>query len=320
MTEQLKLLPLVVKYKPKTLEEVLGRDEIIHELRAYLDQNHIPHLMFEGVQGTGKTLIFNLLIKKYYHGVVPPNNVLKIDASTDNNVDFIRDNLIQFLDTRGLDSSVRKTAFLDEGDYLSKSAQSVLRKPIERVAKKCNIFLACNYANKIILPIQDRFKAYHFDQLSKDAITEGVRRVIDGEGIEIVGDEQIVYDAIYKHSRGTMRYVLNNFLEPARAIGKLTLDSIKLSFDSNTSFIKSLFKRNTSEALTMGIQNPRGCLSGSIDYITSIPDAKLPLNVKSRMLDWITDSYRDMSAGIPYAVTITDLVYKFANTLKPKSK
>ena len=316
MSKKLKLKALVEKYKPRKLEDVVGRDDLIYKLQCYLDQGYIPNQLFAGTQGSGKTLIQDLLIAKYYEGDNPSGNVINLDASTNNKVEFIRSEILTFLKTRNMNPNKRKVLKLDEFDYVTKDGQATLRKPIEKAAKRTIFLAACNFINNIILPIQSRFELTTFEPLSIEAITIMMDRIITGESIKVVGNFKDIMKEIYKYSRGELRFTINNYLEPARALGKLTLDDVRKKHPVNVSYFETALACNIDGAIQIALQDPRGVLSGALNFITEAPVNKYPIPVKTKMIQWINDAYSEVAINIPFHVAITNLTYKLSNFVR----
>ena len=314
-----KIEPLWMTYEPKTLDEVVGRDDIVNRLKLQLKNGYINNMLFEGVQGTGKTMILKLLMDEYFKDDNNPN-VCEIDASSKSDVETIRGTIISFLKTSGMNTKKLKWLKLEEFDHVPKANQAVLRRPIEQAALHCIIAATCNYIDNIILPIQSRFTIYSFGQLPQEAIEAMINRICKGEGIKIEGDYNLIMNEIYRGSRGELRHTINQYLELARASKVLDMEIVRMSSVANDSYIKEAIRGNISKAITLGLQNAKGCLSGAIYFITETYKDKFPIPLQNKLVEYIAQSYRDITNNIPHHVVFPNLTLKLATALKPKEK
>lgn len=170
----------VTKYRPKTISEYVFRDEAQKaQVASWLTNNAIPHLLFSGAAGTGKTTLAKVLLNELD---VDPGDVLFINASVNNGVDWIRDNINNFATTMPFGDF--KYVLLDEADYLSHNAQAALRGVMERYDNSCRFILTCNYPHKIIEAIHSRCQGFHIEKLDKTEFTARVAQILLEENIE----------------------------------------------------------------------------------------------------------------------------------------
>ncbi|MHA1170337.1 MAG: AAA family ATPase [Candidatus Hodarchaeales archaeon] len=303
------LVPLVDKYKPKSLDEVVGRDEIIKLLRIFLKQGSVPNLMFHGVQGTGKTLIADLFLKEYQGGNKRGAHLI-VDASTDNKVNNVRENIVTFMSTASPISGKKKYLVLDEMDNLSDAAQVTLRRPIEKYKKSTRVIMMCNYIDKVILPLQSRCTMIRFGAIPKKAMYKFVERILREEKIPIDGKLDDYFDDIYKYGRGEIRFTLNNYLEVARATGKLDQTVIDFCNYVNSTYARLLFTGQIEQAISRAYQDPRGSITGAITYVLESKELQLSYPSRVKLLDWFYDALRDLTSGIPFHSVILRLSHK----------
>ena len=203
----------IEKYRPKTLSEVVGQKEIVERLQAYVKIKSMPHLLFSGRPGTGKTTCAIALVREFY-GEGWQLNFQELNASDERGIDVVRHKIKDFARMAPIGSDF-KVIFLDEADALTPEAQAALRRTMEMYTRTCRFILSCNYSSKIIEPIQSRTAVFSFRPLRPEDVKEYLGRIASAEGIEIEEDglEAIVYVA-----QGDLRKATNS-LQVAAAMG-----------------------------------------------------------------------------------------------------
>ncbi len=192
------------KYRPDTLEEVIGQEEIVERLKAFVEEDSIPHLMFAGPAGTGKTTSAIALAKDLY-GDEWRQNFMETNASDERGIDVVREQIKDFARTKSVGAEY-KIIFLDEADALTSDAQQALRRTMEKYSSNTRFILSCNYSSKIIDPIQSRCAVFRFNRLDDADTKQYIKRIADGEDFKITGD---AVDAVLRVASGDLRRVTN---------------------------------------------------------------------------------------------------------------
>ncbi|MFC4405264.1 replication factor C small subunit [Haloarchaeobius iranensis] len=206
----------IEKYRPDGLDEVVGHEDIINRIKSYVNKQDLPHLMFAGPAGTGKTATAVSIAKEVY-GDDWQENFLELNASDQRGIDVVRQQIKNFASTdwSGRKGNNPSIIFLDEADALTPDAQSALRRTMEQFSNNTRFILSCNYSSQIIDPIQSRCAVFRFSPLADEAVTEQVRFIAAEEGIEYTEDG---VDALVYAADGDMRKAINA-LQAASVMG-----------------------------------------------------------------------------------------------------
>ena len=195
----------IEKYRPARLADIVGQDEIVERLSSYVKTKNLPHLLFTGRAGVGKTTAAVTLAREIF-GESWQMNFRELNASDERGIDVVRNQIKQFARTTPLGDSTFKILFLDEADALTTDAQAALRRTMETYAQTCRFILSCNYSSKIIDPIQSRCAIYRFKPLPPEAINEEILRIARREGLSVSPDAM---DAMVYIAQGDMRKAIN---------------------------------------------------------------------------------------------------------------
>jgi replication factor C small subunit len=195
----------VEKYRPKRLKDVAGQKYIIERLSAYVKAKNVPHMIFAGPAGTGKTTSALALSKELF-GETWSQNFNELNASDERGIGIIRGKIKNFARTAPIGNTPFKIIFLDEADSLTTDAQAALRRTIEKYTHICRFILSVNYSSKIIEPIQSRCTMFRFSPLTSEEITNHIRKIAQKEKLEITKDglETLIFV-----SQGDLRKAIN---------------------------------------------------------------------------------------------------------------
>ena len=230
----------IEKYRPKNLSEVVGQQDVVERLRSYVTTRALPHLLFTGSAGVGKTTCAVALAREMF-GDTWNMNFRELNASDERGIDVVRNQIKQFARTAPLGDSTFKILFLDEADALTQDAQAALRRTMENYAETCRFILSCNYSSKIIDPIQSRCAIYRFRPLTDEAISEEMARIAKKEGITI---DEGAFLAIAYVSLGDMRKAINALQGAAIVSDHVTAEHIySITSNAKPEEITSLLSR-----------------------------------------------------------------------------
>jgi len=203
----------VEQYRPKDVDGYVFRDEAQREqVKQWIKEGTIPHLLFSGAAGIGKTTLAKILINALG---IDAYDVLEINASRENNVDNVRNNITNFVSTMPFGNF--KIVLLDEADYLSPNAQAALRGVMEEYSQTARFILTCNYPHKIIPALHSRCQGFHIEKVDHTEFTARAATVLVTEGVEFDLD---VLDSYVKATYPDLRKCLN-LLQMNAVDGKL---------------------------------------------------------------------------------------------------
>lgn len=206
-------IPWIEKYRPDNLNGILGQDHIITALRKTVKDKSMPHLLFYGTSGTGKTSTITAIAKELY-GKYYNFMVLELNASNERGIEIVRTRIKQFVmgknvfygETEKEREGVFKLVILDETDAMTVDGQAILRRVIEKYTQTTRFCLICNNIEKIDPALQSRCTKFRFSPIGRENIRKKVLEIRKAEKIKVT--EQGI-DTIIRRANGDMRRVLN---------------------------------------------------------------------------------------------------------------
>ena len=172
------------KYRPSNIDSILGQKYVINCIKKMIEKGSLPHLLFYGKSGTGKTSTANSIIKILY-GKMKTLMVMKLDASDDRGINSVRDEIKGFAEKKAILNRGVKLIILDEADSMTFDAQFALRRIIEKYSDSTRFCLICNYENKIIPAIRSRCANFKFNPIDNKYIFRKLKVIAEKENLSI---------------------------------------------------------------------------------------------------------------------------------------
>jgi replication factor C small subunit len=306
----------IEKYRPAVLADIVGQDDIVERLSAYVKNGNIPHLLFTGSAGVGKTTAAVTLAKEFYKDAWQMN-FRELNASDERGIDVVRNQIKQFARTTPFGNASFKILFLDEADALTTDAQAALRRTMESYAQTCRFILSCNYSSKIIDPIQSRCAIYRFKPLSASAIKEEIRRIAVQENLTVT---DAAMDAIVYIAQGDMRKAINAL--QGAAIIRSAIDEMMVYAITSTARpdeINDLLARSLkgdfegAESLLAHLLHERGIAPNELinQCYRSILKMDIDRKLKVRLIDHLGETDFRLSEGANSDIQLEALIARF---------
>ena len=261
----------VEKYRPRTLNDVVNQLEIVARLKIFIQERSMPHLIFSGPPGTGKTTSALALAHDLF-GSTFRQNVKELNASDERGIKVVRTSIKQFANYLGTQDAPFKLLILDESDNMTADAQQALRRTMESTSRNCRFILICNYSSKIIDPIQSRCSIFRFSPLKEKDILERLVEISKKENVTLVDDGK---QAILYNCGGDMRRAINILQTAATLRGEVDADTVyKVTGKARPEEIRNLLKTAIDGKLLHALQQIETLLNNyglsGIDIISQI--------------------------------------------------
>jgi replication factor C small subunit len=202
----------VEKYRPSKLDDYVGNEHLKNKVSGYIENEDVPHLLFFGKAGTGKTTLAKLIVGSI------ECDFMMINASDENNVETVRNKVKNFASSMGFKKY--KIIILDEFDYMTPQAQAILRNLMETFSRHCRFILTCNYIEKIIEPIQSRCQTFQITPPTKKDVAIQMSKILKSESVEFDPKDLVpIIDSSYPDIRKIINTCQLNSLK-----GKLQVD------------------------------------------------------------------------------------------------
>ena len=203
------------KYRPKTLGDIVNQKDIVERLKSFARSRNVPHCIFAGPPGTGKTTAALCLARDLY-GDVYREHFMELNASDERGINVVRETVKTFARVKSIGEIPFKIMILDEADNMTADAQQALRRTMERFTGTCRFIMCANYSGKIIEPIQSRCAPFRFTYLPREEHDRYLKVMAEKEKVKLSSEG---VDAIFEVCGGDLRRAINT-LQAAASLDK----------------------------------------------------------------------------------------------------
>ena len=307
----------IEKYRPSNLSEVVGQTPITSRLKNYVKERSMPHLLFAGPSGTGKTTCALALAKELF-GELWKHNLHELNASDERGIDVVRGKIKEFARTAPLGEDGFKIIFLDEADALTGAAQAALRRTMEKYSRTCRFVMSCNFSSKIIDPIQSRCAVFRFRPLKAEDVERYLKFVAVKEELNI---DKKAYESLTYLAQGDLRRAINGLQMAAAANVDITPDVVYQA-------VAAARPEEVKEALEMSLNNNFAGARERLDTLQityglagedvlrqmhrSVRDIEVPDTIKVQMIEKLAEADFRLSEGANARIQIEAVIANFA--------
>ena len=307
----------IEKYRPSNLSEVVGQTPVTSRLKNYVKERSMPHLLFAGPAGTGKTTSALALSKELF-GELWKHNLHELNASDERGIDVVRGKIKEFARTAPLGEDGFKIIFLDEADALTGAAQAALRRTMEKYSRTCRFVMSCNFSSKIIEPIQSRCAVFRFRPLKAEDVERYLKFVAVKEELNI---DKEAYESLTYLAQGDLRRAINGLQMAAAAKVDITPDVVYQA-------VVAARPEEVKDALEMSLNNNFAGARERLDTLQityglagedvlrqmhrSVRDLEVPDTIKVQMIEKLAEADFRLSEGANARIQIEAVIANFA--------
>ena len=307
----------IEKYRPSNLSEVVGQTPITSRLKNYVKERSMPHLLFAGPAGTGKTTCALALARELF-GELWKHNLHELNASDERGIDVVRGKIKEFARTAPLGEDGFKIIFLDEADALTGAAQAALRRTMEKYSRTCRFVMSCNFSSKIIDPIQSRCAVFRFRPLKAEDVERYLKFVAVKEELNI---DKEAYESLTYLAQGDLIRAINGLQMAAAANVDITPDVVYQA-------VAAARPEEVKEALEMSLNNNFAGARERLDTLQityglagedvlrqmhrSVRDIEVPDTIKVQMIEKLAEADFRLSEGANARIQIEAVIANFA--------